>query len=169
MYFYHILRGARGRTLGRWNVKKGQMGIKKDKQGVALAYTVMITLLVFAMCALIATALLVRVEYAKFNYDRAKTQGDCAQIGELFWATHGDFSFDTADPSRLTLGKALQACGFSVDQREDGTRVAVRDEDIYVLNFSDGDVTRLTVSAGGKTCLCVGLDAAGNIAEWTNG
>lgn len=98
--------------------------MRKNK-GIAMAYTIMIMLIVFSLCALITTITISSISYSDIYSIRSEEYLLISQIGEFYCANEGE-----KDDSFV---HALKEYGFEVS--EDW---AVRyDDKTFFLQFSD--------------------------------
>lgn len=133
--------------------------MRKNNRGVALAYTLMMMLLVFTICAVITTAMLSQLAYTDMYSDNAEIERISTQIGELFYISGGDSSsFESALSDN------------SVDKGEDGWIVEF-DEHRFLLCFNSTETayTLEIKSSGGTTTYLTVCISGGEIVEWTKG
>ncbi len=149
--------------------------MKKHNRGAALAYTVMVMLIVFTVCTMVLTVMLSEVTDTNVYGRNAERARLSAQIGELFYGTGGVFEGSPAGMvSTSAFYAALTAHGFDARERGDGTWEVSSDarggRQTFVLTYSeDGDEKLLTVGSGSEICLRVKLAADGKIAAWQKG
>ena len=140
--------------------------MKKGNRGAALAYTIMLMLIVFSVCTMVLTIMLARVTETDLYARNAERERVCAQIGEIFRETKGEHG-DGAESKFFTT---LETRGLDVTISGE-TWTVTSGKTTYRLAFSaDGGNNTLTVSsAGGSEYLRVRLDSDGKITAWTKG
>lgn len=149
--------------------------MRKNNKGVALAYTLMIMLLLFAICALITTITLARVAGTDNYSNRAEAERIYSQIGEIFCSVDGDYipesgpaEDESAQKSRFKL--ALEAASFNVNSSSPKWSAEL-DSYKFLLELStDKGVNKLIIKNANDTeiYLTVGVKD-GHIVEWTKG
>ena len=148
--------------------------MKKHNRGAALAYTVMVMLIVFSVCTMVLTIMLSQVTDANVYSRNAERMRLSAQIGELFYGTKGDFEGQTPDMGASSeFYQALTKHEFRVSVNEDGTwevTPETESEQTFVLRFKrSGDEKLLTVASGSEIYLRVKLGTDGKITAWQKG
>lgn len=133
----------------------------KNNRGAALAYTVMLTLVIFTMCTAILTIMLAQINDSDIYKNNAERERVCTQIGEAYCGANGD---------NMAFLAALKEQEFTVE--EDGGKItATRLEMTFMLDFNeDGGVKTLTVynQNGSDIYLRVGI-TDNKVTEWTKG
>lgn len=124
------------------------MKIKSNK-GMAMAYTLVAMIIIFAACLLITTVALVRVAYSRSFAETSELYRAAQQIGEIF-----------CESDEQTFADALNAAGFETTQNSityDGLEFS------YVVS---GDT--LDIGIDDKTALHVVKSESG-IEQWILG
>lgn len=133
--------------------------MRKNNKGIALAYTLMVMLLVFAICAVITSITLSQIAATDRYAASAETERIYLEIGELFCSVDGD-----EDSFKSALGN-------DVDDTSDEGWVVTRDNHQFLLVCStESETNKLVIqnAAGTKIYLTVGVKS-GQIVEWTKG
>lgn len=142
--------------------------MSKNNRGVALVYTTMIMLFVFAICAVITSTMLMQKVSSDSYADSAANERIYLQIGELFYSTGGAFDSDESGTSPFV--SALIDSDFSVDNEN---RTVSYGSYKFSLSFAaSASISTLTIKniGGSVTYLTVGIDTdTKTIVEWTKG
>lgn len=126
--------------------------LASDNKGMALAYTILMMLVVFAICTAILTIMFAQVSYTdKYSKDAA-CQNAYLQIGEIFVSVNGN---------EARFKEALEEKYTKTDENS----VTV-DEFKFTLNLSQANT--LKVNKDGATCLTVTVDS-GTVTCWQDG
>lgn len=97
--------------------------MKKNNKGFALFYTVMIMIIVFAICALITTDMLAEVTYISTYSENSYSQRICTQIADI-WLS-----------SETNLDADLEKYGFKVEIIDSNNRTVEYEDNIFKLKF----------------------------------
>lgn len=132
--------------------------MKNGQRGAALAYAVMLTVLVFAICMAVLTVMLSRTSDTRIYKNNSQTELICAQIGEIFYGAKGDSAdFETK----------LEARGFEVETGEKWK--AEYGEQSFTLVLSEADKKlEIQNKSGTQTYLCVQLNDGNEIVRWSS-
>ncbi len=149
--------------------------MKKNNRGAALAYSLMLTMVVFSICAMVLTLALSQVTssntYAKTN----ELEDAYTRIGELY------FEFEASDHSDSFEGEVQSFMeriakeeGYAVTQLSDATapiKWLIESEDhSFVLEFSleENGAKRLTIKSKSENMiyLFVGISGDGKLIQW---
>ena len=84
--------------------------MRKNNKGVALAYTVMIMMLVFTICAVIVAISISQITYSDLHSNITERDRICSQIGEIFLSADGD---------NARFKQALTSAEFKIEIEED--------------------------------------------------
>ncbi len=143
--------------------------MKKHNRGAALAYAIMLTLVVFAVCTMVLTIVLSQVVDGNTYAVLAERERVCAQIGDLFHDAKGEHAGIGGSSEVSAFKKALEAHGFAVEI--EGENWTVKEGlQTFTLTFDDSVNTKtLTIGRGGETYLTVCLDSDGKITAWQRG
>lgn len=140
----------------------------KNNKGAALAYTLMVMILIFAICMAITSVMLAQFASSERYSTSAETERIYMQIGEIFCASQDGDSNYAAFESALKDNNPNN----SVEANGDGWLVLF-DGQQFLLNFSQTEtVSTLEIknANGTKLYLTVGVSVAdGKIVEWTKG
>lgn len=143
--------------------------MKSNNKGIALAYTLMMMLLVFAICAVITSIMLAQVASNNRYVNSAETESIYLKIGEIFCATQND-------TDRNDFASALQNNAFTITSETDSNEwnVEFADHKLVLVFSTDADTDRNNLkiknAAGTKTYLTVGVGITdGKLKEWTKG
>lgn len=133
--------------------------MRKNNKGAALAYTLMMMLLVFAICAVITSITLSQIAATDRYADNAETERIYLEIGEIFCSVGGD-------------GNTFKSALGDVDDTSEEW-IVNRDNHQFLLVYfysTESDTNKLIIkNAGGtKIYLTVGVKE-GKIVEWTKG
>lgn len=144
----------------------------KNNKGVALAYTLMMMLFVFAICAVITSITLAQIANTNRYANHAATERIYLQIGEIFCAAYGDYTIEESEPdTKSRFEVALNNASFTIDSSSDKWHVEL-DNHKFLLEFSTNtDVNELEIknADGTKIYLTVGIKTNGQIVKWTKG
>lgn len=95
----------------------------KRNKGIAMVYTVMTMLLVFAICMVITTIMLAQITYSKTYSQKSENDRLYSQIGDLFYGSKGnffDYDIETDDLDKAAktapFAKALAANHFNMEK-----------------------------------------------------
>ena len=134
--------------------------MKNGQRGAALAYAVMLTVLVFAICMAVLTVMLSHTSDTRIYKNNSQTERICAQIGEIFYGAKGNST---------DFENKLNARGFEVTKGDKWT--AEYEEQSFTLVFDDAtpDQKKLEIQnkGGTQTYLYVWLDT-GKIVRWSS-
>lgn len=153
--------------------------MKKNNKGIALAYTLMMMLVVFAICAVITGVMVGHIVASNVYSQNAETERLYMQIGQLFHDAKGDLS---------TFEEKLKAAEFEVETNAQSENEGTMPENEAVWRATSGGYTfvlnlgtatdseglpvytlNILNPAGTKVLLTVGIDKDGTITEWTKG
>ncbi|MCH5164652.1 MAG: hypothetical protein J1F36_06520 [Clostridiales bacterium] len=112
----------------------------KNNKGIAMVYTVMTMLLVFAICMLITTIMLAQITYTKTYTDRAETERLYTQIGEIFYDCGGQYYNNeqeepVADKVNSPFAQALRNANFDIEDNRDTNWKVTSGSYEFVLEF----------------------------------
>lgn len=150
--------------------------MKKNNRGAALAYSLMLTMVVFSICAMVLTLALSQVTssntYAKTN----ELEDAYTRIGELY------FEFEASDHSdsfegevQSFMARIANEEGYAVTQLSDATapiKWLIESEDhsfVLVFSLEEGTNTkRLTIKSKSENMiyLFVGISGDGKLIQW---
>lgn len=137
-----------------------------DNKGAALAYSLMLTMVVFSICALVLTVMLSQIQSSDIYTDNARLESEYTQIGELYYSASGD---------RDKFGQLLGNSDYEVEVQDDNQWV-LSGEYKLLLEFSTAKdalsdtIARLTIMSLNKTpYLTVGVNKEGQLIQWSKG
>lgn len=131
--------------------------MKNGQRGAALAYAVMLTVLVFAICMAVLTVMLSRTSDTRIYKNNSQTELICAQIGEIFYGAKDSTDFEDK----------LEAQGFKVETGEKWK--AEYGEQSFTLVLSEADKKlEIQNKSGTQTYLCVQLGGDSKIVRWSS-
>lgn len=136
--------------------------MKNGQRGAALAYAVMLTVLVFAICMAVLTVMLSRTSDTRIYKNNSQTERICAQIGEIFYGAKGN----SAD-----FEKKLGAQGFEVTVTTGDKWTAEYEEQSFTLVFKDETPYKkleIQNKGGTQTYLHVWLNDGNEIVRWSS-
>lgn len=143
--------------------------MKKNNKGIALAYTLMMMLLVFAMCAVITSIMLSQFNSTNLYSNNAETESIYLAIGEMFCASQNDVN------PQVRFAQALRENDYNIISSESDEWEVEFNDSVFKLIFStdtDNDRNNLIIqnATGKKTYLTIGVAVAdGQLVEWTKG
>lgn len=145
--------------------------MRKNQKGIALAYTLMMMILVFSICMVITTIMLSQITYSNTYADRSETERICSQIGEIFYGVGGDY---TKEENDSPFEAALKTAGFEVASSQDEWTIK-SDKKTFVLTLSTQEgINRLKITNAQKSRIYLVVAVSTNeqgthIIEWTKG
>ncbi len=133
--------------------------MKNGQRGAALAYAVMLTVLVFAICTAVLTVMLSHTSDTRIYKNNSQTELICAQIGEIFYGAQGNST---------DFKNKLKEQGFEVTTGDKWT--AEYEEQSFTLVFKEETPYKkleIQNKGGTQTYLYVWLDT-GKIVRWSS-
>ena len=141
----------------------------KNNKGIALVYTVMIMLLVFAICMLITTIMLAQITYTNTYTDRAETERKYTQIGEIFYGCDGKYYNEEHVPDKANspFARALLKANFDIDDNRNPNWKVKSNSYEFILEFteSENELILKIKDSNQRIYLTVGLRFIGDETE----
>lgn len=134
--------------------------MKNGQRGAALAYAVMLTVLVFAICTAVLTVMLSHTSDTRIYKNNSQTERICAQIGEIFYGAQG---------VQTVFKTKLEEQDFKVDPTGDKWTAEYEEQSFTLVFKEETPYKKLEIQnkGGTQTYLYVWLDT-GKIVRWSS-